>query len=152
MSTTIGSSSNSATYKPQVNAVGVAQTTNTLRLGNLFQQIDTSGSGRITKAQFDQSFGNLGLPISVKEMGKDIVFEKLDPNGKGTVSKQEFIKGMEPLMAQKDSATVKKPPVETKPSPVVVPPESPVAEKNQPSDLTPTADVKGVGHIINITA
>jgi hypothetical protein len=152
MSTSIGTSNNSATYKPQVNGVGIAQASNTQKLGNLFQQMDTSGSGRISKAQFDQSFSNLSLPISVKEMGKDAVFAKLDPNGTGTVTKQEFIQGMEPLMSQKDVTLAKKPPVEARPIPVVKEPETQVASKSQPNETSPAAEVKGIGNIINITA
>ncbi len=152
MSTTIGTSNNSATYKPQVNAVGVAQTSNTQRLGNLFQQIDTSGSGQITRAQFNNAFSDLSLPISIKEMGKDAVFGKLDPNGTGTVTKQEFIKGMEPLMTQKDSSTAKKSPVENKPAPSVKDPEAPAAPKSQSEDGSPTAEIRGIGYIINTTA
>jgi hypothetical protein len=152
MSTAIGTSNNSASYKPQVNPAGVAQAANTQRLGNLFQLIDTAGTGRITKAQFDQSFSNLSLPISVKEMGKEAVFGKLDPNGKGVVTKQEFIKGMEPLMTQKDASSVKKSPVESKPNPQPKEPENPLAAKLESGDKLPTVDVRGVGYIINTTA
>jgi hypothetical protein len=152
MSTTIGTSNNSATYKPQVNPAGVAQASNTQRLGNLFQLIDTSGTGRITKAQFEQSFSSLSLPISVKEMGKETVFGKLDPNGTGVVTKQEFIKGMEPLMTQKDASSLKKSPVETKPNTQSKEPESPPVTKIQSGEMTPTVDVRGVGNIINTIA
>ncbi len=152
MSTAIGTSNNSATYKPQVNPVGVAQTSNTQRLGNIFQLIDTAGTGRISKAQFDQSFSNLSLPISVKEMGKDTVFGKLDPNGKGEITKQEFIQGMEPLMSQKEAASAKKPPVESKPITQPQETENPLAAKIQSGETTPKVDVRGVGYIINTTA
>jgi hypothetical protein len=152
MSTAIGTSNNSATYKPQVNTAGVAQASNAHRLGNLFQLIDTAGTGRISKSQFDQSFSNLSLPISIKEMGKDAVFGKLDPNGNGVVSKQEFIKGLEPLMIQKDASSLRKTPVETKPTTQPKEPVNPLVAKLQSGETLPEVNIRGAGFIINTTA
>ena len=70
------------------------------KFANLFQQIDTSGSGSISKAQFDQAFQTLNPPPAIKAMGADAVFSKLDPNGTGSVSKQDFINGMKSMMRQ----------------------------------------------------
>ncbi len=64
------------------------------KMANLFQQIDTSGSGSITKAQFEQAFQTMNPPPALKAEGADAVFAKLDPNGTGNVSKQDFVKGM----------------------------------------------------------
>ena len=61
---------------------------------NLFNQIDTSGSGSITQAQFDQAFQSMNPPGPVKAAGADAVWKQLDPKGSGTVSKQNFVAGM----------------------------------------------------------
>ena len=70
------------------------------KMANLFAQIDISGSGSITKAQFEQAFSALKPPSGFKSMGADAVFAKLDPNGTGSVSKQDFISGMTQMMLQ----------------------------------------------------
>ncbi|HEY8157746.1 MAG TPA: EF-hand domain-containing protein [Methylobacter sp.] len=70
------------------------------KMSNLFQQIDTSGSGTITKAQFEQAFQNTNPPAAFKAMGADAIFSKLDPNGTGSVSKQDFVDGMKTMMGQ----------------------------------------------------
>ena len=70
------------------------------KMANLFQQIDTSGSGTITKAQFEQAFQTMNPPGSIKSLGADAVFSKLDPNGTGSVSKQDFVNGMSSMMLQ----------------------------------------------------
>jgi hypothetical protein len=69
-------------------------------MANVFDQIDTSGSGTISKSQFEQSFQNLKMPQAFKAMGADAIFAKLDPNGTGSVSKQDFVDGMKSLMVQ----------------------------------------------------
>jgi len=70
------------------------------KMANVFAQIDTSGSGTVTKAQFEQSFQNLKMPKTFQSMGADAIFAKLDPNGTGSVSKQDFVNGMKSLMSQ----------------------------------------------------
>jgi hypothetical protein len=161
MSTTIGSSNHSAAYKPQVAASGNSGVSPQQRLGNLFQQIDKAGTGRITKEQFDLSFNSLALPASVKEMGKEAVYKKLDTTGFGTVTKQDFINGMESLMNQKVSSQSKESSkesskeiaVETKPT-LLTPKtaESPIDAQIAASDKPPSAEGKGLGFIINTTA
>ena len=78
MPTTIGTANHRAAYKPPVELSGSARTTTLQKLNNLFQQIDTSGKGHITKVQFEQSFSKLSLPVSVKDMGQEGVLKKLD--------------------------------------------------------------------------
>jgi len=70
------------------------------KMANVFAKIDTSGSGTITKSEFEQSFQSLKMPQAFKAMGADAIFEKLDPNGTGSVSKQDFVNGMKSLMSQ----------------------------------------------------
>lgn len=72
----------------------------TQKMSDLFQKIDTGGSGSITKAQFEQAFQNTNPPAGFKAMGADAIFNKLDPNGTGSVSKQDFVNGMKTLMTQ----------------------------------------------------
>jgi len=70
------------------------------KMANLFDKIDTAGSGSISKAQFEQAFQTMNPPAGVKALGADAVFAKLDPNGTGSVSKQDFVTGMTALMSQ----------------------------------------------------
>lgn len=87
---------------PQVKAAGPGSkppVSPQQKMANLFQQIDTTNSGRITKAQFEQAFNKGVLPPAVKAAGVDAAFSKLDPSGSGSVSKQDFIKGMEAMAA-----------------------------------------------------
>ena len=70
------------------------------KMSNLFSQIDTSGSGAITKSQFEQAVSSLKQPAGFKAMGADAIFAKLDPNGTGSVSKQDFIGGMTKMMSE----------------------------------------------------
>ena len=69
------------------------------KMTNLFNQIDSSGSGGITQTQFDQAFQSLNPPAAFKQQGADAIFAALDPSGTGSVSKQDFITGMSNLMA-----------------------------------------------------
>lgn len=64
------------------------------KYANIFAQIDTSGSGSITKSQFEQAFSSLKMPPSFRKQGADAIFTQLDPNGTGSVSKQDFVNGM----------------------------------------------------------
>lgn len=70
------------------------------KMTNLFNQIDTSGSGTISKAQFEQAFQNLNPPGPFKQAGADTVWQALDPNGSGQVSKQDFITNMKKMMVE----------------------------------------------------
>ncbi len=77
------------------------------KMTNLFNQIDSSGAGSITQAQFDQAFQSLNPPAVFKQQGADAIFAALDPPGTGSVLKQDFIAGMSNLMAslRADSGT-----------------------------------------------
>jgi hypothetical protein len=69
------------------------------KMSNLFDSIDTSGSGSITQAQFDQAFQSKSPPPVFQKQGADAIFAALDPNGTGSVSRQDFVSGMSKLMA-----------------------------------------------------
>lgn len=69
------------------------------KMSQLFNSIDTSGSGSITQAQFDQAFQTKNPPAVFQKQGADAIFAALDPNGTGSVSKQDFVSGMKQLMA-----------------------------------------------------
>jgi hypothetical protein len=69
------------------------------KMTDLFNSIDTSGSGSITQAQFDQAFQSKNPPSVFQKQGADAIFASLDPNGTGSVSKQDFVAGMSKLMA-----------------------------------------------------
>ena len=69
------------------------------KMSELFDSIDTSGSGSITQSQFDQAFQTKNPPTVFQKQGADAIFAALDPNGTGSVSKQDFVAGMKQLMA-----------------------------------------------------
>jgi Ca2+-binding EF-hand superfamily protein len=69
------------------------------KMSNLFDQIDTSGSGSITQAQFNQAFQTQNPPAVFQKQGADAIFASLDPTGTGSVSKQDFVSTMSGLMA-----------------------------------------------------
>ncbi len=69
------------------------------KMSNLFNSIDTSGSGSITQSQFEQAFQTKNPPAVFQQQGAAAVFAALDPNGTGSVSKQDFVSTMSGLMA-----------------------------------------------------
>ena len=68
------------------------------KMSSLFDSIDSSGSGSITQAQFEQAFQSRNPPGVFQKQGADAIFAALDPNGTGSVSKQDFVSGMKQLM------------------------------------------------------
>jgi EF-hand domain pair len=68
------------------------------KMSSLFNSIDTSGSGTITQAQFDQAFQTKNPPAVFQKQGADAIWKALDPSGSGTVSKQDFVSTMSKLM------------------------------------------------------
>jgi Ca2+-binding EF-hand superfamily protein len=74
------------------------------KMTNLFNKIDTSGAGSVTKSQFMQAFQTMKPTAGFVAMGASAVYAKLDPANTGSVSKQNFVSGMTSLMAQFRSA------------------------------------------------
>lgn len=72
----------------------------TQKMSDLFQKIDSAGTGSITKTQFEQAFQNANPPPAFKAMGADAIFDKLDPNGTGSIAKQDFVDGMKSIMKE----------------------------------------------------
>jgi hypothetical protein len=70
------------------------------KMSKLFDQIDVSKSGTITKDQLAQAMQTLKAPTAFKTMGADAIFKQLDPNGTGSVSKENFAQGMTQLLHQ----------------------------------------------------
>ena len=68
------------------------------KMTNLYKKIDTSGSGAISKDQFQQAFDALNPPKVFKDQGAANIFSALDPNGTGSVSQNDFVNGMKGLM------------------------------------------------------
>jgi hypothetical protein len=68
------------------------------KMTNLYNQIDSSGSGTITQAQFNQAFQTMNPPAAFQNAGASHVWDQLDPRGSGQVSKQDFISGMKSMM------------------------------------------------------
>ncbi len=85
---------------PQVWSGASARMSPAQKMSNLFDKIDTSGSGTITKAQFEQAFQTMNPSKGFQQAGADAIWAKLDPNGTGSVSKQDFVSGMTAQMSQ----------------------------------------------------
>jgi Ca2+-binding EF-hand superfamily protein len=68
------------------------------KMSNLFDSIDTSGSGSITQSDFTQAFQNLNPSRPFKLAGADAVWSALDTSKSGSVSKSQFVSGMTSLM------------------------------------------------------
>lgn len=68
------------------------------KMSSLFNSIDTSGSGTITQAQFDQAFQTKNPPAVFQKQGAAAIWAALDPSGSGAVSKQDFVSTMSKLM------------------------------------------------------
>ena len=93
------------------------------KMSNLFDAIDTSGSGSITQAQFDQAFQTQNPPAVFKAQGSGAIWSALDPSIIGSVSKQDFVTTMKNLMVQLRA--------DPSPSPNVVAPGQTVAASLQ---------------------
>ncbi len=106
---TISGLSSAVAAMPQAMSGASMRTSPQQKMSTLFQQIDTAGSGRITKAQFEQAFNGGNTPLAFKAIGVDAAFNKLDPNGTGSVSKQDFISGMKSMMTHGHHRTHKEP-------------------------------------------
>jgi hypothetical protein len=152
MSSTSGISNMRAASIPNIVSGKGGQVSSHQKINSLFQKIDSSGSGRITKAQFEQAFNKLGLPSSIQDIGQDAAFRKLDPSGTGSVSKQDFIRGMQVLMTQKNTTVNKEISSEIKSTPASKIPASNPISQNQITNLHPQAASSSTGNTINITA
>jgi hypothetical protein len=70
------------------------------KMASLFDKIDTTSSGSITKSQFEQALQSSKAPANFTAAGADTLWSKLDPKGTGSVSKQDFTTQMTSLQAQ----------------------------------------------------
>lgn len=70
------------------------------KMAALFDKVDTSGIGTMTKSQFDHAFQTANPPKGFQKLGADAIWAKLDPNETGSVSKQDFVSTMTALMSQ----------------------------------------------------
>jgi len=68
------------------------------KMSNLFDAIDTSGTGSISESQFSQAFQTLNPPAVFQAQGANAIWNALDPSGTGSVSKQDFVSTMKSLM------------------------------------------------------
>ena len=67
------------------------------KMSQLFDMIDASGSGSISKTQFQQAFQAMNPPAKFQAMGADQIWAKLDSSGTGSVSRQDFVSTMKGL-------------------------------------------------------
>lgn len=68
------------------------------KMSNLFDAIDTSGSGSISQSQFSNAFQSMNPPSAFKSQGADAIWSQLDPSGSGSVSQSDFVSTMKQLM------------------------------------------------------
>ncbi len=85
---------------PQVWTGASVRTSPSTKMANLFDQIDSSGSGSISKSQFEQAFQTLNPPRGVQQAGADAIWNVLDPNHTGSVNKHDFVTGMATVMKE----------------------------------------------------
>lgn len=76
------------------------RTPHTQKMANLFDKIDTNGTGTISQDQFNQAFQSMNPPKGFKSMGTEQLWNQLDPNHTGSVSKQDFVNTMTQLRTQ----------------------------------------------------
>ena len=69
------------------------------KMSSVFDKIDVSGTGSITRAQLAQKFKGLNLPEGIKALGPDAVFSALDQSKTGSVDKKKFSSGMIKLLS-----------------------------------------------------
>jgi hypothetical protein len=70
------------------------------KMTNLYNAIDSNGSGTVTQTQFTQAFQTMNPPAAFQKAGVSAVWNALDPKGTGAVSQQDFVNGMKNQMAQ----------------------------------------------------
>lgn len=98
MSSITGISGMGAAAMPQTMSGASMRMPPQQKMSDLFQLIDTSGTGSITRSQFENAFNNMNTPSAFKAIGLDAAWAKLDPSGSGQVSKQDFIAAMKTMM------------------------------------------------------
>ena len=69
------------------------------KMSNLYNKIDSSGTGSINQAQFDQAFSTMNPPAAIKAQGASAIWSQLDPSGTGSVSKNDFVSTMKSVVA-----------------------------------------------------
>jgi Ca2+-binding EF-hand superfamily protein len=87
-------------YAPQMMSGASMRMAPAQKMANLFDKIDASNTGSISKSQFVQAFETMKTPAAFKAAGADAVFAALDPTNSGSVTKQNFVQGMTKLMTQ----------------------------------------------------
>lgn len=76
----------------------------TTKMTNLFNSIDTNGTGSISQQQFNQAFSTMNPPGRFQSLGASAIFSKLDPQGTGSVTKSDFVNGMTALTSSFSNA------------------------------------------------
>jgi hypothetical protein len=70
------------------------------KMTNLYNRIDTAGTGIITQAQFNQTFQTMNPPAAFQAAGANAVWSQLDPGGSGQVTQQDFVTRKKSLMVE----------------------------------------------------
>ena len=64
------------------------------KMANLFDRIDNSGAGVITRSQFDAVFQTMQPPRDFKSRGADAIWSSVTSGQAGGITKTDFISGM----------------------------------------------------------
>ena len=88
---------------PQAYSGASARATMTQKMSQVADKIDKNNTGNVTKEQFTAAFQSMPMPIKIKAMGADALFDKVDPDKKGSLSKQDFATRMKDVIFQSRS-------------------------------------------------
>lgn len=64
------------------------------KMASLFDRIDVSGAGVITRSQFDTAFQTMQPPRDFKSRGADAIWSSLTSGQSGGITRNDFIAGM----------------------------------------------------------
>lgn len=88
---------------PQAYSGASSQKTMTQKMSQVADRVDKNNTGNVTKEQFVAAFQSLPMPIKIREIGAEALFDKVDKEKKGSVSRQDFAIRMKDVIFQNRS-------------------------------------------------
>jgi len=85
---------------PQAYSGASARATMTQKMSQVADKVDKNNTGNVTREQFTAAFQSMPMPIKIKAMGANALFDKVDPEKKGSLSKQDFATRMKDVILQ----------------------------------------------------
>jgi len=83
--------------KPQITSGASSRMGPSKKMSNLFEKIDSQGTGSVSREQFNKAFETLNPPKRFKSMSADQVFDQLTTNKTNSVAKSDFVSAMTQL-------------------------------------------------------